>query len=119
MTVPVWDDLKVLLALSRGGSVARRRARITDRQLDGEPAPWAPKLLIRGGREFPWTAEGRSALECGPGDEVGGADDGEAPMSRPATVAAGVISPHAGRFRPDPGLTSAATPDWALSCLHA
>lgn len=66
---PVWDDFKVLLALSRGGSVAAAARELqidnstVSRRLAALEDVLGAKLLIRGGREFTWTAEGRSALE--------------------------------------------------------
>lgn len=60
----VWDDFKVLLALSRGGSVAAaaRELRVDNstvsRRLAALEDALGAKLLIRGGREFTWTAEG-------------------------------------------------------------
>ena len=66
---PVWDDFKVLLALSRGGSVAAAARELqidnstVSRRLAVLEDTLGAKLLIRGGREFTWTAEGRSALE--------------------------------------------------------
>lgn len=65
---PDWDDLKVLLALARSGSVAgAARAMGIDqstisRRLGAlEQALGAP-LLVRGGREFSWTTEGRTMI---------------------------------------------------------
>jgi DNA-binding transcriptional LysR family regulator len=63
-----WNDLKVLLALSRGGSVAgAARALQVDqstisRRLAALEESLGCSLLIRGGREFCWTAEGRTMI---------------------------------------------------------
>src|SRR3954451_3460381 len=63
-----WNDLKVLLALSRGGSVAGA-ARVLhvdqstiSRRLAALEESLGCSLLIRGGREFSWTAEGRTMI---------------------------------------------------------
>jgi DNA-binding transcriptional LysR family regulator len=70
LVTPDWSDFKVVLALARAGSVA---GAARDLQVDGstisrrlaalEDALGA-KLLIRGGREFSWTAEGRAVLQA-------------------------------------------------------
>jgi DNA-binding transcriptional LysR family regulator len=63
-----WNDLKVLLALSRGGSVAAAaramgvdQSTVSRRLAALEEAVGCP-LLLRGGREFTWTAEGRTMI---------------------------------------------------------
>jgi DNA-binding transcriptional LysR family regulator len=65
---PDWDDLKVLLALSRGASVAAAaramgvdQSTVSRRLAALEEAVGCP-LLVRGGREFSWTAEGRTMV---------------------------------------------------------
>ena len=64
---PEWSDFKVLLALARAGSVAgaARELQVDNstisRRLAALEEALGAKLLIRGGREFSWTAEGRSA----------------------------------------------------------
>ena len=65
---PDWNDFKVLLALGRGGSIAGA-ARVLEidhstvsRRLAAIEDAFGAKLLIRGGREFAWTDEGRTAL---------------------------------------------------------
>lgn len=65
---PDWNDFKVLLALGRGGSIAGA-ARVLEvdhstvsRRLAAMEEAFGAKLLIRGGREFGWTDEGRTAL---------------------------------------------------------
>jgi len=69
LAAPDWDDFKVLLALSRGGSVAAagRELQIDNstvsRRLAALEDALGARLLIRGGREFAWTSEGRRALE--------------------------------------------------------
>jgi DNA-binding transcriptional LysR family regulator len=63
-----WNDLKVLLALSRGGSVAAAaRALAVDqstvsRRLAALEEALGCTLLVRGGREFFWTDEGRTMI---------------------------------------------------------
>ena len=63
-----WNDLKVLLALSRGGSVAGA-ARVLNvdqstisRRLAALEDSLGCALLIRGGREFSFTPEGRTMI---------------------------------------------------------
>jgi DNA-binding transcriptional LysR family regulator len=69
LAAPVWDDFKILLALSRGGSVAAAARELqidnstVSRRLAALEDALGARLLIRGGREFAWTAEGRRALE--------------------------------------------------------
>jgi DNA-binding transcriptional LysR family regulator len=65
-----WDDFKLLLALSRGGSVAGAArhlgvdsSTISRRLLAMETAVGAT-LILRGGREFCFTAEGRTAVRA-------------------------------------------------------
>lgn len=64
-----WDDFKVLLALSRGGSVAAAARELqvdnstVSRRLAALEDTLGAQLLIRGGRDFAWTAEGRAAVE--------------------------------------------------------
>src|SRR5262249_25307085 len=63
-----WNDLKVLLALSRGGSVAAAARSLhidqstVSRRLAAIEDAFGGPLLVRGGREFAWTSEGRAAL---------------------------------------------------------
>jgi DNA-binding transcriptional LysR family regulator len=65
---PNWDDFKVLLALVRAGSIAgAARALAIDhstvsRRLLAIEEALGARLLMRGGREFSWTEEGRAAL---------------------------------------------------------
>lgn len=65
---PDWSDFRILLALSRGGSVAgAARALGVDnstvsRRLGALEEAVGARLILRGGREFTWTAEGRSAV---------------------------------------------------------
>jgi DNA-binding transcriptional LysR family regulator len=77
---PEWSDFKVLLALSRAGSVAGAArelqvdgSTIISRRLAALEEELAAKLLVRGGREFSWTAEGRSVLEAAEAMEVASA----------------------------------------------
>jgi len=69
LAAPVWDDFKILLALSRGGSVAAAARELqvdnstVSRRLAALEDALGARLLIRGGRESAWTAEGRRALE--------------------------------------------------------
>jgi len=63
-----WDDFKVLLALSRGGSVAAAARELevdnstVSRRLAALEVALDAQLLIRGGREFSWTDAGRAAV---------------------------------------------------------
>jgi len=66
--MPDWDDFKILVALARGGSVAGA-ARIlaidhstVSRRLAALEDAVGARLVQRGGHDFAWTAEGRSAL---------------------------------------------------------
>ena len=68
MPDPDWSDFKVVLALGRGGSVAGA-ARILgvdgstiSRRLAAAEAAMGAVLIVRGGREFAFTAEGKAAL---------------------------------------------------------
>jgi DNA-binding transcriptional LysR family regulator len=65
---PDWDDFKLVLALSRGGSVAGA-ARIlgvdsstVSRRLASMEQALGACLVLRGGREFTLTAEGKTAV---------------------------------------------------------
>jgi DNA-binding transcriptional LysR family regulator len=64
-----WDDFKVILALSRGGSVAAAARELqvdnstVSRRLSSLEDALGAQLLIRSGREFAWTALGGAALE--------------------------------------------------------
>ncbi|MGH8123897.1 MAG: LysR family transcriptional regulator [Rudaea sp.] len=66
-----WSDFKVLLALARAGSVAGAARELqvdnstVSRRLAALEEAVGARLLIRGGREFAWTAEGRTLLEAG------------------------------------------------------
>lgn len=65
---PDWDDLKILLALARGGSVAGAARTLevdhstVSRRLAAIEEAFGAQLLVRGGREFAWTAAGKQAL---------------------------------------------------------
>jgi DNA-binding transcriptional LysR family regulator len=65
---PDWSDFKILLALSRGGSIvgAARELSIdhstVSRRLAALEESVGTRLIVRGGREFTWTAEGQTAL---------------------------------------------------------
>jgi DNA-binding transcriptional LysR family regulator len=65
-----WSDFRVLLALARAGSVAgaARELRVDNstisRRLAALEEALGAKLLIRGGREFAWTCEGRAVIEA-------------------------------------------------------
>ncbi len=65
-----WNDLKVLLALARAGSVAgaARELQVDNstisRRLAALEDAAGAKLLIRGGREFTLTGEGRALLQA-------------------------------------------------------
>ena len=68
MTDPDWSDFKIILALARGGSVAgAARVMAVDhstvsRRLAALEDSLGARLIVRGGREFAWTAEGRTLL---------------------------------------------------------
>ena len=65
---PDWSDFKVLVALARGGSVAGAARELNidhstvSRRLAVLEDAVGARLIVRGGREFAWTAEGRAAL---------------------------------------------------------
>lgn len=65
---PEWGDFRILLALSRGGSVAGAARELgvdsstVSRRLSALEDAIGSRLIVRGGREFSWTAEGRSAV---------------------------------------------------------
>lgn len=65
---PDWGDFKVLLALASAGSVAGAARELAvdhstvSRRLAALEESVGAKLIIRGGREFSWTAEGRTLL---------------------------------------------------------
>ncbi len=65
---PEWSDFKILIALSRGGSVAGAGRELgidgstVSRRLAALEDSMGVRLIVRGGREFAWTAEGRAAL---------------------------------------------------------
>jgi len=70
MTEPEWSDLKVLLALGRAGSVAGA-ARIlgvdgstVSRRLAAAEKALGTALIVRGGRTFAFTKEGRVVLDA-------------------------------------------------------
>jgi DNA-binding transcriptional LysR family regulator len=68
MSEPEWSDFKFLLALSRGGSVAGAARLLgvdgstVSRRLSAAEETMGAVLLVRGGREFAFTAEGKVAL---------------------------------------------------------
>jgi DNA-binding transcriptional LysR family regulator len=68
MADPEWSDFKIILALARGGSVAgAARVMAVDhstvsRRLAALEDSMGARLIVRGGREFAWTAEGRTLL---------------------------------------------------------
>jgi len=65
---PDWDDFKILLAIARGGSVAGAARMLSidsstvSRRLAALEESTGATLVLRGGREFALTAEGRAAL---------------------------------------------------------
>jgi DNA-binding transcriptional LysR family regulator len=65
---PEWNDFKIVLALGRGGSfaAAARLLGVDDstisRRLAAVEDALAVRLIVRGGREFSFTAEGRTVL---------------------------------------------------------
>lgn len=68
MNEPQWSDFRVLLALGRGNSVAGAarilgvNASTVSRRLAALETALGAVLIVRGGREFSFTAEGRAAL---------------------------------------------------------
>ena len=68
MASPEWSDFKVLLALARAGSIAGAARELqvdtstASRRLAALEEAVGARLLIRGGREFRWTPEGRSLI---------------------------------------------------------
>lgn len=70
MRDPEWNDFRVLLALGRGRSVAGAarilgvNASTVSRRLAALERALGAVLIVRGGREFAVTAEGRAALEA-------------------------------------------------------
>lgn len=67
---PEWGDFKILIALARGGSVAGAARELgvdsstVSRRLAALEEALGVRLLVRGGRDFAWTAEGRIALNA-------------------------------------------------------
>ncbi len=67
---PDWSDFKVVLALAGAGSLAGAARTLqvdhstVSRRLAALEAALGATLLIRGGREFSWTAEGRKVVEA-------------------------------------------------------
>ncbi len=65
---PDWNDFKVLLALARGRSVAAAARALgvdnstVSRRLAALEDAVGARLLLRGGREFSWTSEGRATI---------------------------------------------------------
>jgi len=76
MNEPEWSDFKVLTALARGGSVAgAARLLVVDhstvsRRLSALEDSVGACLVVRGGRELGWTAEGRTLLAAAETVEV-------------------------------------------------
>ncbi len=71
-----WSDLRVILALSRGGSVAGASrilgvdSSTVSRRLAAAEDAFGAVLVLRGGREFRFTAEGTMALRTAEAMEV-------------------------------------------------
>ncbi len=65
---PDWNDFKIILALSRAGSVAGAARLLSvdsstvSRRLTALEEAMGARLVLRGGRELGWTPEGRAAL---------------------------------------------------------
>jgi DNA-binding transcriptional LysR family regulator len=70
VTKAEWNDFELLLALSRGGSIAAAARLLgvdnstVSRKLASFERTLGATLLLRGGREFTLTAEGRIAVEA-------------------------------------------------------
>ncbi len=68
MTEPEWNDFRVILALGRAGSVAGAARLLgidgstVSRRLAAAERAAGAVLIVRGGREFSFTAEGRAVL---------------------------------------------------------
>ena len=68
VTEPEWSDFKVLVALSRAGSVAGAARLLAvdhstvSRRLSALEESVGACLVVRGGRELAWTTEGRTLL---------------------------------------------------------
>ncbi|NOX41954.1 MAG: LysR family transcriptional regulator [Alphaproteobacteria bacterium] len=68
MAEPEWSDLKVILALGQSGSVAGAArilavdASTVSRRLTATEKAMGAVLIVRGGREFTFTTEGKAAL---------------------------------------------------------
>jgi DNA-binding transcriptional LysR family regulator len=93
---PEWSDFKVILALARGGSVAGA-ARVlgvdhstVSRRLAALEETLGTCLVVRGGREFSWTAQGRIALSAAEALESTVADATRAIRSAKLEVAGSV-----------------------------
>jgi DNA-binding transcriptional LysR family regulator len=103
---PDWNDLKVLLALARGGSVAgAARAMGVDqstvsRRLAALEQSLGCPLLVRGGREFSWTTEGRTMIVAAEAAEAA-VDDGIRNLRSSRLVASGTV-----RLSTTPGLAA-------------
>jgi DNA-binding transcriptional LysR family regulator len=71
-----WSDFRIVLALSRGGSVAGAARELgvdsstISRRLAALEEAVGASLVLRGGREFTWTPEGRAALAAAEAMEV-------------------------------------------------
>jgi len=67
---PEWSDFKILIALAQGGSVAGAARTIgvdgstVSRRLSALEDSLGARLIVRGGREFAWTTEGKAALSA-------------------------------------------------------
>lgn len=65
---PDWNDFKVLLALARGRSIAAAARTLgvdnstVSRRLSALEDALGTRLLLRGGRAFTWTSEGRATI---------------------------------------------------------
>ena len=78
---PEWSDFRILIALAHGGSVAGAARELgidgstVSRRLSALEDGLGARLIVRGGREFAWTEEGRAALAAAEAMEsaVGGA----------------------------------------------
>jgi DNA-binding transcriptional LysR family regulator len=103
---PDWNDLKVLLALARGGSVAgAARAMGVDpstvsRRLAALEQALGCPLLVRGGREFAWTTEGRTMIVAAEAAEAA-IDDGIRDLRSARLAAKGTV-----RVSTTPGLAA-------------
>ena len=128
MTEPEWGDFKVLLALGRAGSVAGA-ARIlgvdgstVSRRLAAAEKAAGAILIVRGGRAFAFTREGRALLDAAEAMEAAVTAAGASVRASRAElrgiVRLAVVPSMAEIMGPFPGLVASVHPDLHVE-LHA